>query len=181
MPDRSEKAQEKRRVTWQKTLLPLLIQKTRNSASSSCEHRLGSKLFVKATRLAADGIPTSIRGDIWKAVVGNRLGITRGLFDVCKARARRMEVDTEAGCFLTLETAGGGEAGGRKIGKFHTFSLIARDMFRTFDELRFLHDDPVWRANLSNILEAWVMYRYVVVAATRCVQVGHAFLLYGGP
>ncbi len=39
-------------------------------------------------------------------------------------------------------------------------SLIPRDMFRTFDELKFLHDDPRWRSDLRNILECFVLYRY---------------------
>lgn len=109
-------------------------------------------MFSKAVKLAADGIPTNIRGEIWKALVGNPLCITRSLFEVYKAQAKAQGE--------SISTSVVTEAGA-KIGKYHSFALIERDMFRTFDELQFLHGDARYRSDLRNILEAFVLYRCV--------------------
>jgi hypothetical protein len=73
-----EEAQEKRRQKWRQKLLPAIIQ----AQGSSCLQRWGPTMYYKAMNLAMAGIPTSIRGEIWKAVVGNRLRITPALFEM---------------------------------------------------------------------------------------------------
>ena len=154
--------------------------------------RLGSKQFAKTLKLAMEGgIPTSIRGEIWKAVVANDLAITRPLFEVYKMQARRLHPDSPpassasssasaspaptslqqqhqqgasvmASCYTNVD--------GSKIGKYASFNYIARDMFRTFDELKFFHDDPQWRSDVRNILESFVLYRCVRECVRACVS-----------
>lgn len=104
-----------------------------------------SRKNKRVRQLAWIGIPPSVRGSVWKLMVGNALLISPELFRVYTEHAK------EAHCHS--------EEDANSTHKYATVKLIPLDLPRTFPALQFFQSDGPWMDSLREILEATVCYR----------------------
>jgi hypothetical protein len=112
------------------------------------------KSSSKTKRLIWHGIPSSIRGTVWKRIIGNQLNISSDLFaDICTT-VNQAEQKNESDLLNSI-------------------ALINLDLSRTFPDLmvtfcssdlslnrsQFFHEDGPLRDPLKGILSAYAFYR----------------------
>jgi len=114
---------------WEKEILP------------RWEARRDDKRTVQLWRA---GLPPRVRGRVWALAIGDTLGITDDLFEICLGRAR-----------AALQ-AGGGAA---PLGKESTVALIETDLERTFPVLAFFQAGGPLHASLRDVLQAYACFR----------------------
>lgn len=138
-------------------------------------------------RLCMAGIPPSVRGRAWTALVENRLEVTPELYSIFLTHALNLRAGRRAG-FERRTDAARAAAGGEDapaasagaatagdaspgedaaavevgmrgtLGKEGSMRLIAADLPRTFPDLAFFHDGPMAKA-LREVLDAFVCFR----------------------
>lgn len=121
------------------------------------------KIRARCIKLAWHGIPSSIRGDAWKFIIGNQLNITEDLFWIMMGRAqevkelkmmkekqRQAELDADPDSISSSTPT---------ANKEESVALIDTDVSRTFQELKFFHGGGPLQGPLFQILEAYGCYR----------------------
>lgn len=95
------------------------------------------------------GIPSSVRGEVWKYALGNPLNVTKELYEVLKERAlqgRKEYEEEDNGNLLEHQRS--------------AHKSIILDLPRTFPNLTFFHaDGSTYEDALRDILEAFVYLR----------------------
>eukprot|EP00727_Mastigamoeba_balamuthi_P001247 m51a1_g11119 hypothetical protein (835) ;mRNA; r:109237-112693 len=92
----------------------------------------------KLRALLWGGVPPRVRGEVWKAAIGNRLGMTRELYEIY-ARHGREELERSAG-----------------VG---TARMIEVDLPRTFPSLFFFNNTGPFYRQLMELLATWAQHR----------------------
>lgn len=109
----------------------------------------------KTRELWWQGLPPSVRGQVWKLSIGNDLNVTPELFALCLERAKEK-----------INTSGG-------VGLESSVDSIKLDLSRTFPHLGFFQLGGPYHQALGDILSAYVCFRpdigYVQVIVLFCV------------
>jgi len=90
--------------------------------------------------LCWDGIPPKIREKVWRRAIGNRLKITKEIYNNMINNVEKIKKDTN------------------QQNNESTVHLIQLDLLRTFPALAFFAEGSPMHNNLKNILEAYVSY-----------------------
>lgn len=106
----------------------------------------------KARELWWHGIPTNVRGKVWRLAIGNDLNITPELYEICVSRAadkiRQMD---EAPALPTTSMS--------DPSKESSVELIKLDVSRTFPQLCIFQKGGPYHDLLHSLLGAYVCYR----------------------
>ena len=79
-----------------------------------------ARKWRKTRDLWWQGLPPSIRGQVWKLAIGNDLNVTPELFGICLERAKERKLDRSNGIGVGLEASA---------------DVIKLDLSRTFPHL----------------------------------------------
>jgi hypothetical protein len=97
-------------VTWEKEIIP----------------NWSEKKFEKRTiMLWKQGLPSKVRGTLWKLAIGNSLGVTKDLYQILKQK--KVQVPEKGEKQTSFSTS---------LNKEATIQLISIDVSRTFYELQ---------------------------------------------
>ena len=110
----------------------------------------------RTQRLCWDGIPGSLRGRAWSAVIGNELKITPELFKINLTRGRKLwaaQIGAKTRAQIT-------ESVGSDYSREDCMRIIEADIPRTFPQLSFFKKNggPLY-GPLLEVLQAYVCYR----------------------
>jgi hypothetical protein len=101
------------------------------------------------------GLPPSVRGEVWKRAIGNSLQITEDLYEIFLSRAR------EKLRIRKLNKQHSAEIDANLRGKDHEKSveMVYLDVARTFPQLCIFQEGGPMFQPLHNVLEAYACYR----------------------
>nr|CAI5840704.1 unnamed protein product [Callosobruchus analis] len=101
----------------------------------------------KTLELWWQGLPSSVRGRVWKLAIGNQLNVTAQQYDRCLVRARnRLNAAPD-------QRGGGGDPE-------NSMDAIRLDISRTFPHLGIFQQGGPYSNTLHSLLAAYVFYRY---------------------
>jgi len=104
-------------------------------------------------RLCWKGIPSSIRGKAWKAIIGDELKITPELFGINLKRGQKLwEEQVTSKKVMPLDRED-------EMSREDSMRIIQADIPRTFPQLKFFHPEGPMHEPLLQILQAYVCYR----------------------
>mmetsp|Transcript_17980 Transcript_17980/g.26949 ORF Transcript_17980/g.26949 Transcript_17980/m.26949 type:complete len:491 (+) Transcript_17980:102-1574(+) len=136
-----EAAEAQRKNDWNKLL------KRKLSRSQMSNNR-------QVERLCWKGIPGSIRGSAWKAIIGNDLKITPELFKINLKRGKKLWKEQVLDSSTKVKDEDDDE-GSRE----DSMRIIQADIPRTFPQLKFFHQEGPFHEPLLQILQSYVCYR----------------------
>ena len=87
------------------------------------------------------GIPTRLRGKVWRLAIGNQLNINEKLFKLFEERAKQMKENENM------------------LGNEGTIKYISTDLTRTFPSLSYFQDDGPLNETLHSLLQTYCFYR----------------------
>ncbi|XP_065176008.1 TBC1 domain family member 12-like [Sycon ciliatum] len=112
------------------------------------------------------GLPTRVRGQVWKRALGNDLQITHDLFEISRARATEMiklGVKTKSDDKETSSSTNSGESGSAYLvsakSREASVQLIHLDVRRTFPLLGIFQEGGPLHKDLHDVLCAYSCYR----------------------
>ena len=135
------------------------------------------KKTLRVRQFCFAGIPPSVRGEAWPALIGNQVKVTRGLFDMFSKQAAEIETrlrhvermaeedreEEEAAVATELSkekiTTSSSHPTEREETLFHSLKCILLDLPRTYPDLAFFHGDFDEANALKQILTAYACYR----------------------
>eukprot|EP00472_Partenskyella_glossopodia_P013023 CAMPEP_0197523654 /NCGR_PEP_ID=MMETSP1318-20131121/8539_1 /TAXON_ID=552666 /ORGANISM="Partenskyella glossopodia, Strain RCC365" /LENGTH=493 /DNA_ID=CAMNT_0043076413 /DNA_START=8 /DNA_END=1489 /DNA_ORIENTATION=- len=142
--DLKEAEEGKRKKEW----IVLLKKKPGHSVMSTS----------KVNRLCWKGIPGSIRGAAWKAIIGNDLKITPELFKINLKRGKRLW-EEQVGANAKLNGGISKEIDEDEFSREDSMRIIQADIPRTFPQLKFFHQEGPLHTPLLEVLQSYVCYR----------------------
>lgn len=100
------------------------------------------------------GIPSSVRGKVWRLAIGNDLNVTQQLYEICLSRAQNRLNNTSETSSLT-------ECGQGKdtVDQESSLDVIRLDIARTFPHLCIFQEGGPYSEILHSLLAAYVCYR----------------------
>eukprot|EP00794_Sanderia_malayensis_P005458 gene5458-6141_t len=115
---------------------------------------------MKNTRKVKDlwwnGLPSSVRGKVWRLAIGNDLRITPELFQIMKLNAQqKIAAQKYQEPVATLHD----NESSLVVSKENTVGLIALDVARTFPTLCIFQKGGPYHESLKNLLGAYTCYR----------------------
>jgi len=141
----------------------------------------------KLRDLVFEGIPPSVRGEVWKRIIGNPLKVTPELYSILCEQAKKSRKDFEK---LTSEIAvADGDVGGSggTVEQLYSRERSAQksinlDLPRTFPELTFFHvESSPLQGQLRELLEAYVCFRPDIGYTQGMSYLAAGLLLYMDP
>ncbi|XP_018322531.1 TBC1 domain family member 14 [Agrilus planipennis] len=93
------------------------------------------------------GLPSAVRGKVWKLAIGNELNLTQQLYEICLERAQNHLNRPESSC------------GSSNIDEESSMDLIQLDISRTFPQLCIFQEGGPYSDVLHSLLAAYVCYR----------------------
>uniref|UniRef100_A0A7S2VVC8 Rab-GAP TBC domain-containing protein n=1 Tax=Norrisiella sphaerica TaxID=552664 RepID=A0A7S2VVC8_9EUKA len=160
-PDVKEDEREAEEVRRKKDWLSFLDKRpTRANMSSS-----------RVNRMCWKGIPGSIRGRAWKAIIGNELKITPELFRINLKRGRKLweeqikaakianALGRESKDISVITDRNKEEEDDDDASREGSMRIIQADIPRTFPQLKFFHKEGPLHEPLLEVLQAYVCYR----------------------
>ncbi|CAG9829174.1 unnamed protein product [Diabrotica balteata] len=93
------------------------------------------------------GIPSSVRGKVWRLAIGNELNLTPQLYDICLNRAQTRLNNTDG---IQCDSEGDQES---------SMDVIQLDISRTFPHLGIFQEGGPYSEALHSLLAAYVCYR----------------------
>ncbi|XP_052248979.1 TBC1 domain family member 14-like [Dreissena polymorpha] len=136
----------------------------------------------KARDLWWHGIPTNLRGKVWKLALGNDLNITTELYEICVSRAadKIKQMDETPVVFRPAELA--------SASKESSVELIKLDVSRTFPQLCIFQKGGPYHDLLHSLLGAYACYRpdvgyvqgmsFIAAVLLLNMEVGDAFVCF---
>lgn len=119
----------------------------------------------KLRDLVFEGIPPSVRGEVWKRVIGNELKVTPELYAILCEQADKSRRDFEKLSIAFADADGDVGGSGGTVEQLYSRERSAQksihlDLPRTFPELGFFHaESSPLQAQLRELLEAYVCFR----------------------
>ncbi|CAD8087236.1 unnamed protein product [Paramecium sonneborni] len=123
-----------------------------------------NKRDVKIFQLAEFGIPISARKQVWPLIVGNKLQITKELYNILQIQSKSFKLDQR-----------------KSLGRLSSFNHIKQDLGRTFKNeylQRIFHPGGPLSENLQTILEVFCLYRPDIGYVQGMTYVGSILLSY---
>nr|CAH7765164.1 unnamed protein product [Callosobruchus chinensis] len=112
----------------------------------------------KTLELWWQGLPSSVRGRVWKLAIGNQLNVTEQLYEMCLLRAHNRLNAAPDG--PTLDEEGGA------ADLESSMDAIRLDISRTFPHLGIFQQGGPYSHTLHSLLAAYVFYRYAPSEST---------------
>ncbi|XP_023021601.1 TBC1 domain family member 12 [Leptinotarsa decemlineata] len=101
----------------------------------------------KTIELWWQGLPSSVRGKVWKLAIGNDLNLTQQLYEICLSRAQnRLNSPEPPPC-------------NPEIDQESSMDVIQLDISRTFPHLCIFQEGGPYSDTLHSLLAAYVCYR----------------------
>ncbi|XP_060535702.1 TBC1 domain family member 12-like [Cylas formicarius] len=94
------------------------------------------------------GLPSSVRGRVWKLAIGNELNVTPQLYEICVSRAQSR-----------LNRAQGGVERGPAADRENSLDVIELDISRTFPNLGIFQQGRPYSDALHSLLAAYACFR----------------------
>ncbi|XP_056633611.1 TBC1 domain family member 12-like isoform X1 [Diorhabda sublineata] len=116
------------------------IQNVLPNWNTMCSHR-------KTLDLWWQGLPSSVRGKVWRLAIGNELNLTRQLYDICVNRAQNRLNNVE----ITNSKS--------DLDQESSMDVIQLDISRTFPQLGIFQEGGPYSEALHSLLAAYVCYR----------------------
>eukprot|EP00467_Chlorarachnion_reptans_P004445 CAMPEP_0114525526 /NCGR_PEP_ID=MMETSP0109-20121206/22480_1 /TAXON_ID=29199 /ORGANISM="Chlorarachnion reptans, Strain CCCM449" /LENGTH=486 /DNA_ID=CAMNT_0001707131 /DNA_START=121 /DNA_END=1581 /DNA_ORIENTATION=+ len=110
----------------------------------------------RVNKLCWKGIPSSIRGRAWKAIIGNELKITPELFKINLRRGKRQ---WERQVVKPSKEPAGRHLEADDDSREDSMRIIQADIPRTFPQLKFFHKGGTHHEPLMEVLQSYVCYR----------------------
>lgn len=142
---------------------------------------------ARTRQLLFRGVPSSVRGAVWRAALGNPLGVSAELFDILKEKGRAGRAQYMRGRAALAGADGdvggaGGQAEDLMEHERSAHKAILLDLPRTFPGLAFFHaDGSQYETALRDMLEAFVYLRPDVGYSQGMSFLGAVLLLFMEP
>lgn len=142
---------------------------------------------ARTRQLLFRGVPSSVRGAVWRAALGNPLGVSSELFDILKEKGRAGRAQYMRGRAALAGADGdvggaGGQAEDLMEHERSAHKAILLDLPRTFPGLVFFHaEGSQYETALRDMLEAFVYLRPDVGYSQGMSFLGAVLLLFMEP
>ncbi|CAH2006064.1 unnamed protein product [Acanthoscelides obtectus] len=111
----------------------------------------------KTVELWWQGLPSSVRGRVWKLAIGNELNVTAQLYEICLLRAQnRLNNTASPDATPDCDSNGQSDESGDPESSMDAIRL---DISRTFPHLGIFQEGGPYSETLHSLLAAYVCYR----------------------
>ncbi|XP_013787112.1 TBC1 domain family member 14-like isoform X1 [Limulus polyphemus] len=138
----------KKQIQQQRKLEDKLVQATKVWTNDILPNWESVKNSHKTRDLWWQGIPPSVRGDVWRLAIGNELNVTQELYDICVSRSKEK-------LWFSNEPPASDICNSNET----TADLIKLDVSRTFPHLGIFQEGGPYHDLLQDVLGAYVIYR----------------------
>lgn len=110
------------------------------------------------------GLPSSVRGKVWRLAIGNDLNLTKQLYEICLSRAQTRLNNTElntcgTGTACAAVNQHVGDSTCSDVDQESSLDVIKLDIARTFPNLCIFQEGGPYSSILHSLLAAYVCYR----------------------